>query len=106
MDQIIRINVLIDGNASACMYQYKDDVSSIYFSNILVDAEIRNKGIGTRLLKTLESFARSLGATDAFLWVKKNTYPHEWYIREGYKYYKEHDQPGYIWLKKQIYEPI
>lgn len=96
------IKVELDNNSSGRIYQYKDDNTSVYIENLRVDSEYQRKGLGTRLLKMLEIFGKSLGATDSYLWVRKETWMHEWYKRKGYTDFKKHDVINFIWMKKEL----
>lgn len=48
----------------------------------------------------LESFGKSLGATYAYLWVRKDTWIYDWYKRNGYTYFKDHEVINFVWMKK------
>lgn len=96
------IRVELNKKSSARIYQYSDDNASVYFENIRVDSEFQRKGLGTRLLRMLEVFGKSLGATESYLWVRKDSWMHEWYRRKGYTDFKEHQVTNFIWMKKHL----
>lgn len=97
-----RIKIDIDGKASGYVYQYRDEPESAYIAEIEVKPRFRHKGLGTKLIYRLESFAKALGATNVSLWVEKGTWVYEWYERNGYCCLEEHYNKGYVWMRKQI----
>lgn len=91
------------GNAIARMYWYSDDNTTVYLDMLSVEAEYRNKGIGTELQKIRESIGVSIGATTACLWVKKHSWMYEWYKRRGYSDLRDReDDDGTIWMMKTL----
>lgn len=99
MIKTIQINL---NNYQGCVYQYMDDKSSVYLSNLKVDLEYQRKGLGIRLLRILEILGRSLGATYSYLWVEKQSWMHKWYKRQGYTNFKQHNDINFIWMKKKL----
>lgn len=97
-----RIKVDLDGQASGYVYQYSDETDSAYLAAIEVRPRFRRKGVGTKLIARLESFAKALGATNVSLWVEKDTWVYAWYKRNGYSYLEDHNDPNYVWMSKQI----
>lgn len=93
---------ITNDNASACLYWYHDDPTTIYLANLNVDSEVRNKGVGTKLQEICEEIGMLLGAKYACLWVEKNAWMHEWYKRRGYTDYKDHEKENYIWMNKTL----
>lgn len=88
------------GLAVARVYQYKDDLSSIYLDSLSVNNVIRNHGIGTELQEIREKIGILSGATRSFLAVKIDSWMHEWYKRRGYTNYQKHNDPQLIWMYK------
>lgn len=68
-----------------------------------VSPDIRNHGWGTRLQEIRESVATALGGQTMRLWVKKDTWMHEWYLRRGYMDLCDHDSEyDSIWMTKDL----
>ena len=92
-----------DGGGYIKTYYYLDDPDYIYASDLHVDKNIRNKGIGSKLLEIHLNIANCLGAKYSLLWVRKNTWIEDWYKKLRYKYYKEYlDEANSIWMIKEI----
>jgi hypothetical protein len=49
-----------------------------------------------------EDIGRRLGATYSCLWVKPNTWMHDWYQRRGYTYLKDYEQEDAVWMRKSL----
>lgn len=89
--------------SSAILYWYNDDNTTVYISNIFVRKNAKTKGIGTKLMNLCEQIAKKLGSKNISLWVKKDSWIHDWYKRLGYKDlmdYKGNNK--FIWLKKSL----
>lgn len=82
------------------VYWYHDDPLSIYISSLYVTDT--HKGLANELLNICEDLGRELGMYDAYLWVDKNTWMHDWYLRRGYVDYKDHDKEDFIWMVKPL----
>lgn len=92
-----------DGRGFIKTYYYLDDPDYIYASDLHVDKDMRNKGIGSKLLEIHLNNAKCLGAKYSLLWVRKDTWIKDWYKKLGYKYYKEYlDEANSIWMIKEI----
>lgn len=92
-----------NGKAFARIYWYNDDKTSVYLDWLSVNPEIRRKGIGTELQKLRERIGLELGATTSFLWVIKDSWMHDWYLRRGYVDYKDHNnEQNTIWMRKSL----
>lgn len=86
------------GRAFARTYWFNDDNSTIYFDWLSVNETERGNGIATELLNNHLQVAKELKA-ETMLWVKKDTWMHEWYKRKGYKDYKPYEKEGNaMWL--------
>jgi GNAT superfamily N-acetyltransferase len=83
------------------LYQYDDDLDSIYLSNVFVSKKYRGKGIGNSILSSAEKIAKIKNANKIFLKVKKGSFANYWYERHGYSYFSNH-RNGYIWMIKNI----
>ena len=91
------------GKAFARLYWYDDDDKIVYLDMLSVDQEERGKGLGTKLQEIRENIGRELGAIEACLWVKKNTWMYRWYKRRSYLDWKDHEtENNSIWMKKII----
>jgi len=97
-----------NGNAVALLNWYfeGDYNDSIILSNMNVNTYHRKKGYGTRLQEVRENLGIQLGAKCSYLWVDKNTWQYDWYIRRGYEYYpeNEHEDSNWTKMKKQLKE--
>jgi len=94
-----------DGTASARLYWYDDDESTVYLDSLSVDAECRHQHLGTKLQEVRELLGAQLGAKQAMLFVDKGSWMHDWYVRRGYRDYMTHDYPNYMWMVKDISVP-
>lgn len=91
------------GKAFVRIYWFADDKGTVCIDWLSVDAEIRKRGVGTALLEACEAEGRSLGATTACLWVRKETWMHEWYKRLGYKDLRDNEaEENAIWMDKRL----
>ena len=100
--EIETLTIKADGVAEASVYWYIDDSSTVYLSNLLVNPNCRNKGIGEQLQKMREQIGKDLNANTSCLWVKKETWMHEWYKRRGYSDLNDHNQEGFIWMTRPL----
>ena len=88
-----------NGKAFARTYWFKDDTGTIYFDWLSVDESERGNGIATELLNVHIEVAK-LFKIETMLFVKKDTWIHEWYSRKGYKYYKDYEkESNAIWMR-------
>ena len=78
-------NILVrkDGAGLVHINHYKD--GSISISDLFVQPEAREKGIGLQLLSDAEEIARLHNHTDVFLWADPEGWCKEWYYRQGYR---------------------
>ena len=52
-------------------------------------------------MKRGEVLGKIIEAKSSYLWVKKDTWIHNWYKRLGYTYFKDHEyEKDTIWLTK------
>ena len=100
--EIETLTINVDGVAGACIYRYFDDSSMVYLSNLVVYPQFRNKGIGEKLQVEREQIGQDIGAEYACLWVKEETWMHEWYKRRGYSDFKDHEEKGFVWMTKPL----
>jgi GNAT superfamily N-acetyltransferase len=98
------ISVMLKNNwkASGKLYWYTDTTNEIYLEDLYVHESLRQKGIGTELIKTLEKIGISLGAGISYLWVEENSWLYSWYSKLGYEYFKDHEDSGFVWMKKLL----
>lgn len=86
------------GKAFARTYWFYDDISTIYFDWLSVDESERRNGIATELLNAHIELAKKF-KVETMLWVKKDTWMHEWYKRKGYIDYKAYEkETNAIWM--------
>ena len=98
-----RVTVESDGQGSIRLYQYNDDLSTVYVCDLHVSEFERRKGVGMALLKNSENYGRAIGAAKIRLWVKKDSWMHNWYLRLGYSFLDDNaDLPGNVWLEKEL----
>ena len=96
------LTIKADGVAEASVYWYLDDSSTIYLSNLLVNPDYRNKGIGDKLQEIREQIGKDLNANTSCLWVKKESWMFQWYQRRGYSELKPHARKGFVWMTKPL----
>lgn len=88
-----------NGKAFCRTYWFNDDNNSIYFDFLSVDSDERKKGIATYLLDHHINASKQLNV-NSYLWVKKDSWMHEWYKRKGYSNDKDYEgQENAIWMK-------
>lgn len=91
------------GVAFARIYWYNNDEKTAYLDMLSVNEEYRKCGIGTELQKIRELIAISTGATEARLWVDKDSWMHEWYKRRGYTDYADYEHvENCVWMSKRL----
>lgn len=87
------------GKAFARTYWFNDDSSAIYFDWLSVDEGERGNGIATELLNAHIEIAKQF-EVETMLWVKKDTWMHDWYKRKGYQDYKDNkNENNAIWMR-------
>lgn len=91
------------GKAFCRLYQFNDYSDTVYLDSLGVDVKIRGQGMGTELQLIRENMGVKLGATMSCLWVRKNTWMHDWYKRRGYEDWKDNEnEENAIWMKKML----
>lgn len=91
-----------DGRAFAKIYWFNDE-DAVYLSDLNVDINVRRQGIGTKLQKIREDIGKQIGATEARLWVKIDTWMHDWYLRRGYTDFEINEkEDNAIWMEKRL----
>jgi ribosomal protein S18 acetylase RimI-like enzyme len=72
-------------------------------ANVKTIEAMRRKGWGTKLIKAIESRAKSYSLRAVTLRVEKNTFMQKWYIKLGYSFYADDaENKKYEWLVKQF----
>lgn len=89
-----------NGRASASLYWYDDDKTTMYLSELSVSPLYRNEGVGTELQILREETCKLLGGKITRLMVKKDTWMYDWYKRRGYEEFE--DNVDFIWLQKEL----
>jgi GNAT superfamily N-acetyltransferase len=87
-----------EGKAFSRTYFLNDDKNSIYFDWLNVDENYRELGLATELLDTHIKVSDYF-KLESMIWVEKNTWIEDWYMRKGYEYYCEYDEKS-NWLIK------
>lgn len=92
-----------NGKAHSRVYWYSDDDTTVYLDNLSVSPNWRRKGLGTKLQKIREKIGFDIGARTSCLWVKKDTWMHDWYRRRGYVDHQDNEaEDDTIWMKKSL----
>ena len=73
----------------------------VYISWLSIDKECRKSGLGTILLKDIETFFRTLGKRKLRLLVEIGSWKYEWYIQMGFKYLSDFDKT-WCYMTKEI----
>ena len=80
---------------------YDDEPNECILTHLYTLEGYRQKGCGKQALIQAEEIAKELGCHIAHLKVETDSWMHNWYLRCGYKWYKNADE-GYIWLTKNL----
>lgn len=92
-----------NGHSFGRIYWYLDDIETVYFEGLRVGKNFRKKGLGTKVLETLENIGSTIGAKTSCLWVDKTKWMHDWYQRKGYTDWIIHEQEeNCIWMRKKL----
>ena len=87
------------------IYRYDDDRDTIYLSNVFVSEDHRKQGLGNTILNAADEVAKKLKANAICLKVKRDSFVHDWYERNGYTDLSiDEEEPEYIWMTKNIGE--
>ena len=73
-----------EGHAMVRVYDYNDEPDVIFIDSLSTEEKFRNLGIATELLDICEYVASCQNADQIVLWVKKDSWVHDWYKRRGY----------------------
>lgn len=91
------------GTAFGRLYWFHDDNDTVYLDWLSVEKNCRRIGRGTYVQEAREKIGRKLGAKEVCLWVKKDSWMHDWYKRRGYADWKDNEEyEGTIWMKKSL----
>ena len=80
---------------------YDDEPNECILTHLLTLEGHRQKGYGKQALIQAEEIAKELGCHKAHLKVETNSWMHNWYLRCGYRWYKNANE-GYTWLTKNL----
>lgn len=80
---------------------YDDEPNECVFTHLYTIEGHRQKGYGRRALSEAEEIAKVLGCNVAYLKVETDSWMHQWYLRMGYKWYKNINSE-YTWLTKNL----
>ena len=81
---------------------YDDDPKTIYLSNVRVEPDARQQGLGRSILFMAEREAKKRKADTICLKVLKEGWVRDWYARHGYSEFSEDEDPKFIWMKHEI----
>lgn len=91
------------GKAFGRLYWFDDDKTTVYLDWLSVDEDSRRKGLGTALQEMREEIGKNMGATSSCLWVRRDTWMHDWYLRRGYKDGQEYTgEENATWMNKTL----
>lgn len=80
-----------------CIGTKIDEENQLFLSRLYVRFDLKRKGIGSKLLKTAEDFARENGYQEIHVHLGKDYLEsHSFYTKHGYKEYQE------LYRKKQL----
>lgn len=88
--------------ASCTLYWYSDDISRCYISELFVEKEYRNNGIGSKLISFCIDKAKELNFEQIILKCDKNSFMDNYYKKIGFKYYCEDENDDFEWLFNEI----
>ena len=80
-------------------YSYKDEPNILYLSELYVNKEQRNKGIGTKILKIADEVAANMKCNSIRLKTEIGSNAERLYRKNGYNSLKM--EGNHIWLEKQ-----
>lgn len=72
------------GRAMVRLYEYYEEPDIIFIDSLSTEKNFRNLGLATELLDICEYIASCQNANKTVLWVKKDSWMHDWYKRRGY----------------------
>lgn len=85
------------------LYQYDDDKSIVYLSNVYVNEEHRGNGEGNHLLMLALEEAKIFNADYIVLKCLKNNFVYHWYERNGFYFLSDDDNDEkYVWMMKDL----
>jgi len=88
--------------ASGRIYWYTDNTNDVFLEGLHVHESLRQQGIGNEIIQLLTNIGISLGAKTSNLWVKQDSWLYIWYSKLGYEYFKDHEDEGFVWMKKEL----
>jgi ribosomal protein S18 acetylase RimI-like enzyme len=80
---------------------YDDEPNECVLTHLYTLEGHRQKGYGRQALIEAESIAKELGCHTTYLKVETDSWMHQWYLRMGYKWYKNVNNE-YTWLTKNL----
>lgn len=95
-------DIVFSDDITGVVFQYNDDLNSVYLSNVSVKENLQGNGFGNAILQIAEQFARNVNAKVIVLKTKINSSAFDWYCRHGYIRYE--DDGDYCWMRKEIAE--
>jgi len=93
----------INGNGYGRIYQYSDDLKTYYIEGISVSPKVRRLGMAATFMNLIYQLAISDGIRSLILKVKKDSWVVDWYLRLGYRHFKEcEEEKEYCWMRKKL----
>lgn len=87
-----------DGIAYVRIYTDVDNEDVLYIDSLSVCETERGKGTATKLLNIHHKLAKHLNRV-SMLFVEKDSWMYDWYVRRGYTYYGEYQEdPESVWM--------
>ena len=92
-----------DKRSKFALYSYDDDDNTIYLSNVYITQSERGKGLGNKILETVEKESKAKRFNNICLKVLDVSWLHKWYSEHGYRdICRDEESEDYIWMIKQI----
>ncbi len=91
----------VNGHAFSKAYTFADDNETIFLELLSVEHQYRNKGYGLRMQEIREQIGIDTGYKYSMLYVIKNSWMVDWYIKRGYEYYQDKGSDEQ-WMRKLL----
>ena len=92
----------VDGGSYSESMIYKDESTILYLNEVSVSVGRRKEGLASKLITMHVELGMKLGCKYSCLQVQRSTWMLVWYLRIGYDYYTEDNNPGWVWLRKKL----
>ena len=89
--------------ATVWMETYVDMPGACVLTHLFVKESYRKKGYGNQALNDIETIAKNnYNCLMCYLKVEVGSWIHNWYLRRGYEYWQDDEDPEYVWLFKNL----